>query len=371
MSCSRENIVMTKVLIVHPDFKRLGGIEIYLLRVCPHLTVSYTCCPIARRPNEGRLIGRAARILADYGRYWTTLADPSIDIVHLNPSLEAKSFFREALFLFMARLRRKKTLVFFHGWRPSFYRWLDRSRGRLFRLLYGKADAFIVLARAFTDALRNWGIIQPIHSETTVIGDDAIAQFDLTTAVDARLRSPTWTLVFASRLMRSKGIGTAIEALGIIQKTRPQFELVVAGSGDFAEEAQALAMRLGIRYVRFLGALAENEVYALLRSAHILCFPTEHDEGLPNTIVEAMSFGLPIVTRPVGGIPDFFESGVHGYLTDSTAPEEFARLVLRIVENPEDYRAMASANHRYARSHFLASQAAARLEGIYGAIKRA
>lgn len=359
---------MARVLIVHPSFERLGGIETYLLKVIPHLQAAVISCPIAQRPGESGRMRRLSRILADYRRCWTLLADPGIDIVHLNPSLAPKSFFREAAFLLMARLRRKKTLVFFHGWNTGFQRRL--SRGWLFRRLYGGADAFIVLAAAFADTLRGWGITRPIHLETTVIADESIADFDLQAVVDARLRNPVWRMVLASRLMRTKGIGTSIEALQIVQRSRPQFELVVAGSGEYADEARALVRRLGVQQVSFTGALPSAEIYALLRDAHILCFPTEHDEGFPNTIVEAMAFGLPVVTRPVGGTADFFVSGVHGYLTNSTAAAEFARLILQVAQDPEAYRAMASANHDYARRHFLASQAAARLDGIYGKIAR-
>jgi glycosyltransferase involved in cell wall biosynthesis len=359
-------MIMRKVLIVHPSFERLGGIETYLLKVGPRLRTSHIFCPIAQRPGETGRLGRLARIAGDYRRCWTMLADPEVDLVHINPSLEPKSFYREAVFLLLAKLRRKKTLVFFHGWRVGFQTRIDRRRGRLFRLLYGGADAFVVLASAFADSLRQWGITQPIYNETTVISDDAIADFDLVAAVDSRLQNAAPRLLLASRLMPTKGIGTTLEALKIIHQSHPEFELVVAGSGTYAEEAQALATRLELRQVAFLGAVPSERIFELMRTAHILCFPTEHDEGFPNAIVEAMAFGLPVVTRPVGGIPDFFESGVHGYLTASTSPADFAQLILRIMRSHDHYRAMAVTNHRYARTHFLASQASARLDGIYG-----
>jgi glycosyltransferase involved in cell wall biosynthesis len=354
---------MSKVLIVHPHFERLGGIETYLLKVCPHLATPHVFCPIAKRAGEHGLVPRLARILRDYRRYWLMLGDADVRIVHLNPSLERKSFFREAVFLLLARLRGKRTLVFFHGWKPGFERWLDRLHGSVFRLLYG-ADVYVVLADAFAAALQRWGVARPIQCETTVIDDDAIAGFDLDAAVDDRWQTPTRRLVLASRLMRSKGVGVAIEALAVIQRARSGFELVIAGDGDFAGEARALAERLGVEAVSFLGAVPPARVYEELRRAHVLCFPTEHDEGCPNIIVEAMAFGVPAVTRPVGGIPDIFRSGVHGYLTPSTAPEEFARLVLDLVDDAARYRTMARAAQEHAQRHFLASQAAARLDAI-------
>lgn len=359
---------MANVLIIHPSFERLGGIETYFLKVCPHLAARHRFCAIAQRPGESGLFARLTRILSDYRRCWRMLADRSIDVVHINPSLEPKSFFREALFLHMARLRGKKTVVFFHGWRPGFAARLDRRRGLWFRLLYRRADAFVVLANTFADTLRRWGVSGPIHTATTVIADETLDGFDIESALDTRLRTPAWRVVIAARLMASKGIGTAIAAMKTVQRHRPEFGLIVAGSGEYADAAQALVERLDVRQVTFTGAIPNDAVCALLREAHLLCFPTEHDEGFPSVVVEAMAFGLPVVTRPVGGIADFFQSGVHGYLSESTAPDDFAHLILAIADDPDRYRAMALANHEYARRHFLASQAAARLDAIYGSL---
>lgn len=354
-----------RVLIVHPDLSRLGGIEAYFVKLFPHLTVPHESFGIARRPDEGSLLDRLRRITSDYWRYWRRLADPAITAVHLNPSLEPKSFYREALFLLLARLRAKKTLVFFHGWSPEFQQQIDRGGGRAFRALYGRADAFVVLAKSFEAALRRWGIRQPVHAEVIVIEDEALATFDLDRAIRSRLASPRIRVLFASRLMRSKGILTTIEALHIIQRSHPQFELAVAGDGEAAGEAAALAARLQVANVSFLGVVSGARKYETFRDAHLLCFPTSHGEGFPNVIVEAMAHGLPVVTRPVGGIPDFFQDGAHGFLTPSTAAADIAALILRVAADPLLYRRMAEASHRYARDHFLASDAARRLDRLY------
>jgi len=359
---------MTKVLIVHPDFSRLGGIENYYRKLDPYLKVPHESFGNSRRRGEAGLVSRVWRILGDYRRFWLKLSDADIDIVHLNPSLEPRMFYRESIFLLLARMRGKKTVVFFRGWSIGFQQQIDSGKGRLFRLLYGKADVFIVLASSFADTLRNWGISQPVHTEVTIIDDDALSGFDLEATLEERLDAHQWQLLFPSRLMKSKGILTAIEALKYVQQSHPGFGLLVAGDGELADKAQAFAMQLGVQHVNFLGIVSGDEKSELFRTAHILCFPTEHNEGFPNTIVEAMAFGLPVVTRPVGGIPDFFISGEHGYITASTAPEDFAQLVIRIAGDPEHYRQMARANHQYAQDHFLASQAARRLEQIYSSL---
>lgn len=359
---------MTKVLIVHPDFSRLGGIETYLLKVGPRLKTEHVFCAIAQRPGESNFLQRITRILGDYLRFWKELGRTSCDIVHLNPSLEIKSFFREALFLLLAKLRGKKVLVFIHGWQPVLEQKIGKN-GLLFRLLYGRTDEFIVLAQSFADTLSRWGIKKPIHLETTVIDDNSLSGFDLESAIKARLSAKNKTVAFASRIIPAKGLDITLHALSTLQRKGGLFELIIAGDGTFTEEARALAKHLSIQNTRFVGSLSPDQVYELLRNSHVLCFPTQHAEGFPNIIVEAMAFGLPIVSRPVGGVADFFEAGVHGYLSEDTNPDVFAILIERIFANPQQYCDMAHANHQYAKKHFLASQAAVRLDRIYQQIQ--
>jgi glycosyltransferase involved in cell wall biosynthesis len=81
--------------------------------------------------------------------------------------------------------------------------------------------------------------------------------------------------------------------------------------------------------------------------------------------VEAMAFGLPVVTRPVGGLVDFFENGKHGFLIESQEPQIFADRIERLYTDSELYNTIAQYNYRYAQEKLLASKAVERLEKIY------
>ncbi len=356
---------MAKLLLVHPDFSRLGGIENYFLKIKPHLRTAHESCGNSRRPGETGLFSHLKRIAGDYWHYWKKVSQPEVEIVHLNPSLQPKMFYRDWVYLWIARLHKKKTVVFFHGWDTAFQQQLDKRGGWLFRLLYGRADAFIVLASDFTRCLRQWGIEQPVYQEVIVIEDDVFQQIPLESLIEQREQATLKQLLFPSRLMRSKGLFTTIDALNEVQKQRPATGLTIAGDGQDAQAAREYVSQLKLPHTRFTGIVSGEEKYRLFREAHLLCFPTEHSEGFPNTIVEAMAFGLPVITRPVGGVKDFFVDGEHGFISGSVDHAVFARLILRILNTPGLYNKMARAGHQYAGEHFLASQAAARLEQIY------
>jgi glycosyltransferase involved in cell wall biosynthesis len=78
-----------------------------------------------------------------------------------------------------------------------------------------------------------------------------------------------------------------------------------------------------------------------------------------------MAAGLPVVTRPVGGIKDFFADGEMGFLTQETTPEAFAEYMERLLSDWRLREAISKHNASYAREHFTAGSAARRLGDIY------
>ena len=359
---------MAQVLLVHPDSSRLGGIESYIQKIRPHLTITHESCGNSRRPGEKGAFPAIKRILGDYLKFWIKVSKAEVSIVHLNTSLQPKMFYRDWVFFLLAKLHGKKTLVFLHGWDTRFQQNLDAKKGKIFHLLYGRADAFIVLASAFAQTLGNWGITQTVHQEVIIIEDEVFNKIRLDDLLQQRKLAVVKQLLFPSRLIRAKGIFTTIKALELVQTNRADTGLIIAGDGEDATEARQLVSNRQLQHCRFTGIVAGEQKYELYRQAHLLCFPTEHSEGFPNTIVEAMAFGLPVLTRPVGGIKDFFVEGKHGFLSDSTSPEVFAKFIELSLEDEDRYAEIARANHRYAGEHFLASQAATRLQKIYQAL---
>ena len=81
-----------------------------------------------------------------------------------------------------------------------------------------------------------------------------------------------------------------------------------------------------------------------------------------------MAFGLPVVTRPVGGLKDIFVDGQHGYMTESKDPSVIASLIEKIILDDKLWKAMSIAAHKTAMEKFLASKVAKRIEAIYCSI---
>jgi glycosyltransferase involved in cell wall biosynthesis len=299
----------------------------------------------------------------DYWRFFLLLTRRKFDLIHMNPSIDQKSFFRDGIFHLICKLFRQKTLIFFRGWYTVFEATIKRHPW-LFRLFYAQADAFIVLSSEYESLIREWGAHDPVFREVAVADDAELNNFEIDKTLIERGRASERRLLFAARVTRDKGIYELAQAVSLLEKEVEGVTLIIAGDSPELEDVKKFIKSLGIARVVFTGYVTGAEKDALFKSAHIFCMPTYY-EGFPNAIVEAMGVGLPIVTRSVGGLKDFFQNRVHGFITESKDPKVFRDFLKELLTDPVLYKQVSLNNYRYSQENFLASRAAARLEAIY------
>lgn len=228
-------------------------------------------------------------IIGDQLRFWRTLGRLKPDIVHLNPSLVTRSFFRDGLFIFQAKLRGCRVLVFFHGWQVSFERRVAGNLGWFFRVTYCKADEFIVLASRFADSLVKWGVAVPIHLGTTVVCDENLENFSIDSKVHEVKKAEQFKLLFLARLEWEKGIIDLIQAvMGLLDRGH-RIVLTIAGDGPAMDEirGQIAGKQLYSEYIRVVGYVRDQDKLDIFHSHHIFCLPTQYAEGMPTSIIEA------------------------------------------------------------------------------------
>ena len=129
----------------------------------------------------------------------------------------------------------------------------------------------------------------------------------------AALTSDDNAILFLGRLGTRKGIYTLLEALVALKTRFPRVLLLCGGDGEL-DEVRTQVGRLGLREnVKILGWVREPEKSALLQSAAIYVLPS-FAEGLPVSVLEAMAAGVPVISTPVGGIPEVITHGREGLL---------------------------------------------------------
>jgi glycosyltransferase involved in cell wall biosynthesis len=171
--------------------------------------------------------------------------------------------------------------------------------------------------------------------------------------------------VAVGRLTRVKGLGFAIEALTHLPAGHP-WHLDLVGEGDLHDELSALATRLGVAdRVTFHGF--RRDIEALMANADALMMPSLH-EGLPYTLLEAMSLGLPMVASNVGGLTEVLRNEETGLLVPVGDVRALAAALARLAEAAELRVALGAAAAREQRRRYTLS---AMGEGYLAAYRRA
>jgi glycosyltransferase involved in cell wall biosynthesis len=147
-----------------------------------------------------------------------------------------------------------------------------------------------------------------------------------------RRREPGTPLTFLQvcRLIPKKGVRDTIRAFGIVHAEQPNTRLLIAGEGESRPELESLVSEMALSSsVTFLGKLEPEQIPGTLHSADVFVHPSVtaksgDQEGIPNSMLEAMATGLaPLVTRHAG-IPEAVQDGVTGWLVDERSPEQLA-----------------------------------------------
>lgn len=156
-----------------------------------------------------------------------------------------------------------------------------------------------------------------------------------------------WHLLQAGRLIEKKGFRTSLRAFAEFARRYPAAHFTIAGDGPHLPELKNLASKLEVAdRVTFAGFLPQSELRDHFYRAHLFLHPSEtgrdgNQEGVPNSMLEAMASGLPVFATTHGGIPEAIEHGVSGVLVAEGDADALARELLQASEQPKLLSAIA------------------------------
>lgn len=179
-----------------------------------------------------------------------------------------------------------------------------------------------------------------------------------------------WQIVQACRLVPKKGLATSLRAFAIFSKTFPDAGFTIAGEGPMEEELRDLASSLGVAdRVSFAGFLPQESLRQVYSRSHIFLHPSETAggdvEGIPNSLLEAMASGLPVVATRHGGIPEVVTDDTSGLLCEERDHAAVAAALFRLAGDSGLYRRIARAGSDSIRDQFSAERRIAEIEALY------
>ena len=175
-------------------------------------------------------------------------------------------------------------------------------------------------------------------------------------------------ILFVGRLVARKGVDRLLDALATISDR--EWKLEIVGFGPERDPLERRAAELGLSdRVEFLGRVSSEELVAAYRRATCFVLPATLDEradteGLGVVLLEAMSYGVPVVATRRGGIVDIVEDGRTGLLVEDE-PRALARAVARILDDPKAGCALGVAGRSSVRERFGWDSIVDRLDAVY------
>ena len=146
---------------------------------------------------------------------------------------------------------------------------------------------------------------------------------------DCQPPKPICKIAFVGRLVPKKGLDILIRALPYLKVSGIQFSLEVVGSGPLEDELKDLAnQQQVVEFIHWHGVQPPEGVQSILRQSSCLCAPSViapngDRDGIPNTVLEAMAVGLPVIATEVGGIGEAL-SNDKGWMIDFLSPLQLA-----------------------------------------------
>lgn len=316
------------ILMMGPSLSQQGG-----MATVENLIMDRTAEDIKIRHvtthEEGTVLHRIWIFCIALAMLFLNLLRNRCDLVHLHVS-ERGSVVRVSILILIARFFRKPVIIHAHGCEfHTFYSSLTVFFQRCVSLAFRQCVCVFVLSKSWRDYYVSQCGLLP---ERTVVVTNPV---DFPTTVPDRSGLDKINLLFLGRVGQRKGAFDLLQAFSRLSKEdKERSTLILAGDGEI-NDAYTMAESLEIQpFVSIPGWLSQEKCKELLAQADIFVLPS-YNEALPMSILEAMSWGLPIISTPVGGIPEIVIPCKTGILVTPGDVQGIKEAIQFFIENEE------------------------------------
>lgn len=314
---------MPRVLMLGPSIDAQGGMATVERNIIDAVKKNEGSVDFISTYEEAGKLRKLSVAVAAYARYLTKLM--GCDIVHIHVASRG-SFERKRVFMRAAFRYGCPVVAHVHG--GEFGVWYEKECGESKRAQIRKAfrgcAKVIVLSEEWRDYFVENHICDP---EKLVILHNAVEIPAQPVNICARQ-----DVLFLGRLDARKSPDVLLRAAKTVLQRHPQTRFRFGGDGDVSKY-EALARELGIADgCDFLGWTTGEQKEEAIRSCRVYCLPSRN-EGMPMSVLEAMSYGLATIATPVGGVPQVIQDGANGYLIPIGDSDRLAQIIDALLDD--------------------------------------
>lgn len=321
-----------RVLMIGPGRNVMGGISTVVnsyfdLKLNERVELRYIASM-----EDGNKIKKLWVALKAYLEFRDCLKD--FDIVHVHMAAQA-SFTRKSVFIRLAKKAGKKIIIHQHAadFDDYFFKQSDEAKRQKIKEVFAMADRVIVLSEEWADFFGKYVCdekkIEIIHNGVV------IPNYEKTDYTDQNV-------LFLGRLGERKGAYDLLKVIPNVLKRIPNARFFFGGDGE-VERCKELAEKTGIAdNVSFLGWIRDAEREEYLKKCSTFVLPSYH-EGMPMSVLEAMSYGLATISTNAGGIPQIISQGIDGYRIEAGNLKELETTLVRILSSSNEKKTLGQA----------------------------
>ena len=296
-------------------------------------------------------------------RYVFTLAfDQKINIVHIHGASQG-SFYRKYIFFWLAKYIFQKRVVYhMHG--GGFHLFYKRSSSFIQKRIQhfiNQADCLVVLSPSWEAYFAQHFQPQRIRIIPNIVAENK------TIGIPTPI-SDTIHFLFLGKIGKNKGIYDLIEVLHEHREELLGKCLLTIGGNGEVEKLQALIEQYDLHsLISYVGFVTGEAKEKLLAQSHVYILPS-YNEGLPISILEAMSYQMPIIATAVGGIPEVVQHHENGLLIEPGNKQELASAVRFFLSNPEKIETYGSQSYEIVSQRHFPTPVMSALNSMYAEI---
>jgi glycosyltransferase involved in cell wall biosynthesis len=374
MSYSSDRAKLPRVVLVGPGPKQVGGLATFLdiLLFSDYLKERYELIHLdTTRGKRGEgIASRFALINLVYFLrqsmilFWILLTRRP-QILHL-PLTSYWAFWKDTAFVILARILGVKVVAHLHGGLfDQYYRESQPLVQRLIGWSMSQANVVVALSERWKCFLLEE--VRP-NLRVEVVPNSVDRMFARQAEMGNKPKSEENIILFVGGLGHRKGVFDILKAIPAVAASQPSAYFIFAGQeesrGEWVKIETVCSENDLTNKVEFPGFVTGQAKLDLFLRAAVFLLPS-YGENLPYSLLEAMSMGVPVITTPVGAIPEIVEEGINGFLIQPGDTQALAEKILLLLGDPGRRAAICRANIEKIKKDYLPETAMLRFDAIY------
>ncbi len=257
-----------------------------------------------------------------------------VELVHIHVASYG-SFYRKSIIVSLCKILHIKVVLHCHGaCFEKFYNSLKDRKKEYIKKTFSKAEKVIVLSESWKEFFKTFvdeGKIIVLYNSVNV-----------PEKINREKLNDIPTGLFLGRIGERKGSYDLVNVVKKLKENGVNIKILMAGDGEVEKLKELVKKEKLTKNILVLGWIDKKQKEEYLKSVDFYILPS-YDEGLPMSVLEAMSYSLPVITTDVGGIPEIIQNEKNGIMTKPGDIEKIEKAIKRIIEE-KDFRKKLSEN---------------------------